>query len=239
MKRIAIIPARGGSKRIPNKNIKLFHGKPMISYVLKTARDSGLFDTIHVSTDDLKIQSVVESLGFPVEFSRPDSLADDHTPIMPVLKYVLEEYRARGQEFDQACLLMATAPLLEVSDIVAAHELFDSTDDGLPVIGVAEYPVPIEWAFERSDNGSLTPISPGKFSIRSQDLGKKYYDAGSFCFFSSQWVLATEGAGDDSSFKGYILPKTKAVDIDEDDDWAYAEAIYAHRHQAKGNTDLK
>ncbi len=229
MKRIAIIPARGGSKRIPNKNIKFFHGKPIISYVLETAKASGLFDKIHVSTDSQEIKQVVESLGFPVDFLRPDSLADDYTPIMPVLRFVLDEYEQRGEKFDVACMLMATAPLLEASDIVAAYDIFNAGGGDLPVLGVTEYPAPIEWAFERDDDGRLIPVAPGKFSIRSQDIEKKYYDAGCFCMLPAARIQASEGAGDDSSFRGYVLPKTKAVDIDDENDWAFAEAIYARR----------
>src|SRR5438874_1339312 len=99
-RRLAVIPARGGSKRIKNKNIRDFCGKPMIAYVLEVARESGLFDKIHVSTESAEIRQTVERLGFAVDFARPAELADDHTPIMPVLKHVVTTYASRGQTFD-------------------------------------------------------------------------------------------------------------------------------------------
>ncbi len=125
-KRIAIIPARGGSKRIPDKNIREFCGRPMISYTLQAARDSGLFEVIHVSTDTLRITEIAKNLGFPVNFLRPAELADDHTPIMPVLRHVVETFRERGQIFNEIALLMACAPLIEASDLIGAQRLYDT-----------------------------------------------------------------------------------------------------------------
>src|SRR5947207_11884930 len=116
-KRIAIIPARGGSKRIVNKNIRDFCGKPMVAHVLGTAKASGLFDVIHVSTESTTIRRIVEDLGFRVDFLRPIELADDQTPIMPVLKYVADTFASRGQVFDQVWLLMACAPLIDSRDL--------------------------------------------------------------------------------------------------------------------------
>ena len=123
-KRLAIIPARGGSKRIKNKNIKYFCGKPMIAYMLDTARKSSLFNTIHVSTENIEIRNKVNELGFEIDFMRPLDLADDYTPIMPVLRFVVESYAKQGVFFDQVWLLMACAPLIEVEDLVAAEKMF-------------------------------------------------------------------------------------------------------------------
>ena len=120
VKRIAIIPARGGSKRIPNKNIRDFCGKPMISYALEAARDSALFDCIHVSTDSKKIAEATQKEGFDVDFMRTAELSDDHTPIMPVLKYVLEQYIDRGKYFDEVVLIMACAPLIDANDLISS-----------------------------------------------------------------------------------------------------------------------
>lgn len=228
-KRIAIIPARGGSKRIPNKNIRDFCGKPMIAHILQAARESGLFDVIHVSTDSAVISETVESLGFHIEFMRPPELADDHTPIMPVLKYVTETYSSRGQPFDQVWLLMACAPLVKPSDLQQAAQLFEQAGGASPVLSISEYPAPIEWAFNRAADGKMTPVQSGMFAVRSQDLGKKYFDAGAFVAFPAQAVQKSEGAGSDIGLVGYVIPKGNAVDIDDEADWALAEALYRNR----------
>lgn len=226
MKRLAIIPARGGSKRILNKNIRDFCGKPMVTHVLEAARQSGLFATILVSTEDQKINDVVTSFGFPPAFPRPNSLADDHTPIMPVLRHAAEEYVKRGETFDEVWLLMACAPLIDAQDLVSAAELFKQSGCKHPLLAVSEYPAPIEWAFSRKDDGCLVPVQAGMFAVRSQDLQKRYFDAGSFAAFPAERVLNAEGAGSDDGFIGYVLPKGTAIDIDDEQDWKLAEAIF-------------
>jgi len=229
-RRLAIIPARGGSKRIPNKNIRDFCGQPMITHILQAAQESELFEVIHVSTESLLICEAVENFGLGIEFMRPVELADDHTPIMPVLKYVTETYASRGQLFDQVWLLMACAPLVEAIDLQQAAQLFDQTDGTNPVLAISEYPVPIEWAFSCASDGKLIAVQPGMFAVRSQDLAKKYFDAGVFTAFPAATVQASEGAGSDDSFIGHILPKSKAIDIDDEADWVLAEAMYrSHR----------
>ena len=230
IRRLAIIPARGGSKRILNKNTRDFCGKPMISYVLQAAKDSGLFDLIHVSTDSKEIKDTVENLGIHIDFLRSPELADDHTPIMPVLKFVTESYASRGEFFDQVWLLMACSPLIEYTDLQQAAKLFDQSAGNKSLIAITEYPVPIEWAFTLKEDGTLNPVQPGMFSVRSQDLGKKYFDAGMFVVYLSTSVQTSEGAGSDSDFIGYPLPKSKAIDIDDEADWAIAEALYRARY---------
>ena len=227
--RIAIIPARGGSKRIPKKNIRDFCGRPMIAHILQAARVSGLFDVIHVSTESVDIREVVEKLGFPIDFMRPEKLADDHTPIMPVMKYVVDTYAAKGQVFDQVWLLMACAPHTGAHDLQQAAAMFDRVGGGNPLMAVSEYPAPIEWAFTRSEDGKLTPTQAGMFAVRSQDMEKKYFDTGSFAAFPAATVLASQGSGSDSGFVSYVLPKGSVIDIDEEADWALAEEIYRLR----------
>jgi pseudaminic acid cytidylyltransferase len=229
MKRLAIIPARGGSKRIPNKNIRDFCGQPMITHVLGAAKDSGLFAAIHVSTESQSIRDVAAGYGLPPDFPRPAELADDHTPIMPVLRYVAEEYSRRGQYFDEVWLLMACAPLIEAQDLGKAAALFREAGGEQPLLAISEYPAPIEWAFSRGTNGALTPVQAGMFAVRSQDLEKRYFDAGSFAAFPAAKVLQSQGAGSDSGFIGYALPKGTAIDIDDEQDWQLAEAIYRAR----------
>ena len=150
MKRLAVIPARGGSKRIPDKNIRNFCGRPMLAHILSAANASGLFTTIHVSTDSQRIRDVAGKIGSPPDFLRPDELARDDTPIMPVLRYVLEEYANRGLHFDEVWLLMACAPLIEASDLISASTFSQKVGSEHPLVAVSEYPVPIEWAFKRS-----------------------------------------------------------------------------------------
>ncbi len=226
VRRIAIVPARGGSKRIPRKNIRDFHGKPMIGYILEAARASGLFDVIHVSTEDDNVRSVAASLGFAPEFARPASLADDHTPIMPVLRYVVETYAGRGVFFDEIWMLMPCAPFIDAGDLQAAAGIV--ARDGAPqaVLAVAPYPVPIEWAYRREADGRLTPVQPGMFAVRSQDIEPKYFDTGTFAALPAAMVRVAEGAGSDQAFVGHVLPRDKAIDIDDEADWAFAESMY-------------
>ena len=133
---------------------------------------------IHVSTESPRIAAVVESLGLMIDFLRPSALADDHTPLLPVLRYVTETFAARGRYFDEVWLLMACAPLIEPEDLVGAAQLYANAHGQWAVLSVTSYPVPLEWAFEREVNGRLLPVHPGKFAVRSQELGTKYYDTG-------------------------------------------------------------
>lgn len=229
MKRLAVIPARGGSKRIPKKNIRDFCGQPMITYVLAAARDSGLFEKVHVSTESESIWNVAAQHGYRPDFARPIELADDHTPIMPVLRYVTEQYERQGQRFDEIWLLMACAPFIQPSDLSKAASLFGLHAQQKPVLAVTEYPAPIEWAFKKSTSNRLIPLQPGSFSIRSQDLEKHYYDTGSFCVFPPSRVLGSSGAGSDDGFVGYVMPKFSCIDIDDEEDWVLAESMFRAR----------
>lgn len=239
-RRIAIIPARGGSRRIPGKNIRDFCGKPMIAYVLEAARTSGLFDVVHISTEDPQVRDTVEALGFDVEFMRPDRLADDLTPVLPVLKFVVETYAERRQRFDEVWLLMACAPFIETSDLLAAADMLRRAGPGRSLMAVAPYPVPIEWAYRRASDGTLTPVESGMFAVRSQDLEKAYFDAGTFAAMPAEAVLSAEGAGTNTGFLGYVLDRNKAIDIDDEGDWALAESMFHHRSRtaASGRTKI-
>ncbi len=224
--RIAIIPARGGSKRIPNKNVRDFCGRPMIAYSLEAAHRSELFQKIHVSTDSIKVADLMDRLGFPVDFMRPPELAGDYTPIMPVLKYVLERFIQEGMVFDQVWLLMACAPNLLASDLRDASRLLEMASPKTALVSISEYPVPIEWAFSRDPSGRLQPLQPGMFSRRSQDIEPLFYDTGTFAAYSSATVLGSRDACSDADYIGYVLQKGSAVDIDNESDWIAAEALY-------------
>ena len=231
--RIAILPARGGSKRIPDKNIRDFCGKPMISYALSAASESGLFAEIHVSTESARIADVAAELGFPPAFARDPDLADDHTPVLPVARWVLGQYRARATSFDELCLLMPCAPLVEAADLRAAARLFAAAGGRRPVLAVAPYPAPVEWAFRLAGDGALVPDQADKLTLRSQDIEPAYYDAGLFSFFSASAVLGDSGdVGRD--FLAHEMPAYKAVDIDEEEDWRLAEILYRGLHASRG-----
>lgn len=240
-KRLAIIPARGGSKTIPNKNIRSFCGRPMVTYILETALQCKLFDKIHVSTDCEEISNVVNAMGVNVDFMRPDNLADDFTPIMPVLKYVTQEYAALGEVYDEIWMLMACAPLIEPSDLIWAADTFQEIKREKVVLSVSPYPVPVEWAFEMDkQGGALKPMNKGMFSIRSQDLKKKYFDAGIYALYTPEMINAACDIGSDENYFGVVLPKNKAVDIDDLEDWELAELLYKggknKRCDAKGTS---
>ena len=228
MKRLAVVPARGGSKRIPDKNVRPFCGRPMISYTLEAARESGLFDAIHVSTESDSVTAAATALGFPPEFPRPAALSDDTTPLMPVLRFVLEEYGRRGRGFDEVALLYACAPLVEAGDLRAAAAMAERVGGDKVVIGVAKFAVPVEWAYTRQDDGQLVPASPGTFQVRSQDLRPAYHDVGAFAFLPAARIV-TDAPHDERDFYGYVLPRYKAVDIDDDEDWLLAEFLYRGR----------
>src|SRR5688572_23964115 len=139
----------------------------MIGYILDTARDSNLFGVIHVSTDSSRIAQTVTALGYQPSFPRPPELAQDSTPIMPVVRYVLEEYQRRGRQFDQVCLLYACAPLIEAEDLCAAAEMFEALGGNKVVLAVTPFAVPIEWAYALGPDRAMTPVQPGMFTVRS------------------------------------------------------------------------
>lgn len=228
MRTIAIMPARGGSKRIKGKNIVDFFGRPLMCHALDAARASGLFATIHVSTDDPAIAAAATAAGFPPEFARDPALADDMTPLMPVLKWVLDRYSERGEEFDAVCLLMPTAPLIEADDIAGAAELYRRHQGKRGVIAVARFPVPVEWAMRLAADGSITFREPGKDQIRSQDLAAAYYDTGTIMILPAEAVRGHASAP--VEYVGYVLDRSKAVDIDDTEDLELAKALYRARH---------
>ncbi|MBF0125005.1 MAG: acylneuraminate cytidylyltransferase family protein [Magnetococcales bacterium] len=229
-RRLAIIPARSGSKRLPEKNIRLFCGLPMIGHILSTAQRSGLFTTIHLSTDSESFAEVATGLGFRPDFPRPAHLADDHTPLLPVLRYVTEQYQQRGLLFDQVWLLMACAPLIEVSDLLAAAQLYEQLAGQRAIMSIGRYAMPIQRAYRRDQQGLLTPLYPESIPQRTQDLEPSYFDAGAFIAFPAARILTTDGVNDGSGFAGYLLPRYKAIDIDDEEDWQLAESLYRLQH---------
>lgn len=222
--RLAVIPARGGSKRIPGKNIVPFCGKPMIAYAIEAAEQSGLFDKIHVSTDSVEIYRVVKELGYEVDFMRDPMLADDFTGIVPVLRWVVEQYKLQGQIYSQICCIMPNAPLLLSHDLVNAFDIFNKHEECYPLLVFAKFPVPIEWAFRQNKVGIMSAVSHENLTQRSQDIEDSYYECGPFTIWRPDHLLSENPLT--GEVLSYILPRERAVDIDTLDDLIYAERLY-------------
>lgn len=222
--KIAVIPARGGSKRIPRKNIKDFCGKPMIAHAIGIARSSGLFDHIVVSTDDKDIARVATESGAEVPFVRPAELADDHTPTVPVIAHAIGACQALGWRVDQVCCIYPAVPFLQGTDLVTALHMLETNGVGY-VFPVAAYPSAIQRALRRLPNGLMAPFYSQYATTRTQDLEPAFYDAGQFYWgFAQTWL---EGKIIHQYGAGLIIPSWRVVDIDTIEDWQRAELMYA------------
>ena len=222
---LAIITARGGSKRIPRKNIRPFRGKPMLAWPLEAALTSFLFDKIMVSTEDDEIAAVARRYGASVPFLRSDRTADDFANTPEVLVEVIEAYRARGVRFDTACCIYPTAPFLTGETLYEGYRRllagpFDT------VIPVAAFEYPIWRALTRSDTGQIDLTWPENRLKRSQDLPPAYHDAGQFYWFRVEPFLR-ERVLMGSNTGSILLPESHVQDIDTEADWAMAE--FKHR----------
>ncbi len=226
MKRLAVIPARGGSKRIPGKNIKEFCGKPMIAHIIQAAQNASIFDKIHVSTDDQNIADTAQKYGIENDFMRPANLSDDKTSMLEAIKYVIKEYKARGKEFDTIALLYATSPLTDPEDLRKACETFENGDPAKALLAITPFPAPIEQALRMQKDTSLAPDNARAMATRTQDLDHAYYDAGMFAFYTSSYIENSAGSGDFSKFRGFIVPSFRVTDIDWPDDWSRAESLF-------------
>jgi N-acylneuraminate cytidylyltransferase len=215
---LAIIPARGGSKRIPRKNIKPFLGKPIIAYSIELARKSGLFTEIMVSTDDEGIAEVARAHSANIPFYRNKKTSDDHAILNDVLKEVILNYQLLNQKFDHICLILPTAPLIQSAHFMEAFELlcnrpFDS------VRPVVRYSYPVQRSFTLKDD-RLEMLFPENYRLRSQDLEPIYHDAGQFYWINKDKLLTDKQKG------GIIISELEAHDIDTPDDWSLAELKY-------------
>lgn len=224
MKILAIIPARGGSKRIPRKNIKEFYGKPILSYSLENAEKAKIFDHIHVSTEDSEIYETASTFGFKPLFYRDFSSAYDDAPVRDVLRESWSKFEKIGMYFDCVCLLSATAPLIEPSDLKNAYQSFIQSDRGYPLLAVAQYPVPIQWALKKdAKDGNLIPINQELFFASSHGFESTYYDTGSFSFFSKEHLFNEEA---EIRFSPFIVAPLKGIDVDTIEDWNLLEKVY-------------
>lgn len=221
--KIAIIPARGGSKRIPRKNIREFCGKPMIAYAIDAALGAGLFERVVVSTDDEEIREIAVAAGAVAPFIRPAELADDHTPTVPVIAHAITACNDLGWEIDFACCIYPGVPLIEISDLTKAYDLLMSghVEYSFPI---AEFPSAIQRALHRQTDGRMRPIFPQYELTRTQDLEPAYYDAGQFYWGKvSAWL---SGKNIHSNGAGLPISSRRVVDIDTPEDWERAELLY-------------
>jgi len=221
VKRLAVIPARGGSKRIPRKNIKLFCDKRIIAYSIENALRSGLFEHVIVSTDDTEIAATAMEFGAEVPFLRPAYLADDFTGTQPVVQHALEFYAARKMVFDQVCCLYPTAPLLSPDIIRRGCELMSSQACDF-VVTVAEFRFPAQRALIATDAGMVAPLSPADIVKRSQDLAKTFHDAGQIYLGSAEAFLENRPIWGNATAP-LVLPALRVQDIDTEEDWQLAE----------------
>lgn len=226
MSNVAIIPARGGSKRIPRKNLKPFDGVPMIVRSIKTALDSGLFAQVVVSTDDDEIADLARANGAQVPFMRPATLADDFTGTAAVIVHALEELHRQGRDFDYACCIYATAPLLQTRFLQQGLQQLEQHPDKSFAFSVCDFGFPVQRALTLDDQGALSALYPEFRNTRSQDLPPAYQDAGQFYWGRSSAWLRGDVLYSTRSLP-VILPRYLVQDIDTLDDWKRAEYLYA------------
>jgi N-acylneuraminate cytidylyltransferase len=222
--KVAVIPARGGSKRIPRKNIKQFCGKPMIAWSIEAAKSSGLFDQIIVSTDDAEIAEVAELWGADVPFVRPDELSNDHVGTIPVIAHATQWVLGQGFDVEGVCCIYATAPFIQADDLKRGWAYLDSGDWDY-AFAVTDFAAPIFRSFTQTTEGGLEMFFPEHFATRSQDLPTALHDAGQFCWGRPAAWLASKPIFDRSS-KPVMIPRWRVQDVDTKDDWLRAELMF-------------
>jgi len=230
-KLLSIIPARGGSKRIPHKNIALFKGAPIISYSINTIRESGIADEIMVSTDDPEIAKVAKKYGANVPFYRDPSTANDHAGVAEVLVEVVEEYKKRGMEFDYVLCVYATNPLLKSENLVKAFDMLTKTEGAESISTVEVYSYPPQRGLVIND-GKLEMLHPENYNARSQDLQKIYHDSCQFFLFKTYALLRDKMLYTKHTLP-FILSESESQDIDTPEDWKLTEIKYDILHQKR------
>lgn len=221
--KIAIIPARGGSKRIPRKNIKLFCAKPMIAWSIESARASGLFDRIIVSTDDDEIAEVARQWGAEVPFMRPQELSNDYAGTMPVIAHATQWALDQGFDVEAVCCIYATAPFIQTDDLKRGLEELNAGDWDY-AFTVTDFAAPIFRSFKQTAEGGIEMFFPEHFATRSQDMPVAFHDAGQFCWGRVAAWLEGKRIFDHYS-KPILIPRWRVQDIDTQDDWTRAEIL--------------
>jgi len=219
---VCIIPARSGSKRIKNKNIKPFKGKPMIERAIEIAKLSKLFDDIIVTTNDPETSRIALNAGASVPFMRPENLSDDFTGTSAVIIHAIKQIEKNNKNYSYVCCIYPCTPFLEVEDLQITFNMLVNGNKKF-VYPISKYETPIQRALERNEDGSVNLINPKHFSTRTQDLEPRYFDSGSFYWGQkSAWLnnlnILAEG-------NTYIVPSWRTIDIDTEDDWKRAEII--------------
>lgn len=219
--RIALIPARGGSKRIPRKNIKEFCGKPIIEYSIQAALNSECFDKVIVSTDDEEIADISVKLGAEVPFIRPAEVADDFATTADVILHTLDWFEQQNQEVTYLCCIYATAPFIKVEDIKNTYQMLLNDAFADYCFPVCEFPSPIQRGLKLIHGTYVRMFQPENFLTRSQDLEKSYYDAGQFYWGKPQAFRNAKPMFSESAI-AYPISRNRVVDLDTPEDWEYA-----------------
>ena len=228
---ICVIPARGGSKRIPRKNIKLFHGKPIIAWSIQAAIESECFDRIIVSTDDDEIATISEQYGAEIPFMRPAELADDFAGTTPVMSHAVRWVQNNVGPVEYACCIYATAPFLSAADLIAGHRVIKNPGHDF-AFSVTSFPFPIQRALRISNNGEIGMFDPSAFETRSQDLEEAWHDAGQFYWGTAKaWCEQRPVFGQRSA--PICLPRARVQDIDTPEDWERADFLFRAIKQLK------
>ncbi len=221
MSSVCIIPARGGSKRIPKKNIRLFRGKPLIAWSIEKAIKSKCFSKVIVSTDDKEISNLAKLYGAKVPFLRPKELSDDLTGTLDVIKFVINNLK---EEINYVCCLYATAPMVLVNDLIKSYEQLKLFNDDSLLFTATNYDYPIQRAFILDKSKKANMIEKDFLFTRTQDLEKTFHDAGQFYWGkTNSWLLAKNMIDNN---KAYFLPRWRVQDIDDEEDWLRAETIH-------------
>lgn len=220
---VAVIPARGGSKRIPRKNVRVFAGKPMIAHSIERALESRLFERVIISTDDEEISRVARDYGAEVPFVRPADLSDDHAGVTEVLAHATQYLLDQGTELAAVCCVYATAPFMRTEDLETGLALLQAGDLNF-VFSASTFSYPIFRAFTQNAKGELEMLFPEYFPTRSQDLPEAMHDAAQFCWGRPEaWLSHARVFAKGSAV--VRIPHWRAQDIDTEDDWARAELM--------------
>ena len=220
MKNLCIIPARGGSKRIPRKNVKPFMGKPILAYSIENALATGLFDEIMVSTDDPEIMKVAKAYGAKIPFVRTEKTANDYASLAEVIHEVIDTYAESGQTFDNMCCILATCPLVKPTYISDAYQKLLSSDF-ISVYPVVQFSYPILRSLKMDEFGEVSMNWPEYAKTRSQDLAPAYHDSGTFYWHKVEpWMRGDRKGG------GIVIAEDLVQDIDTEEDWRMAELKY-------------
>lgn len=221
--KLAVIPARGGSKRIPRKNIKPFGGRPMIAWSIEAARESDCFDRILVSTDDAEIAEVAKAEGADVPFFRPSELSDDNTPTLPVIAHAVNWQNQNGPQAVEVCCIYATAPFIDPQDLRRGLSILSDSDADY-AFSVTSYAFPIQRALRITSHDRVEMFDPSKFETRSQDLEEGWHDAGQFYWGRTDAWLAQKTLFAHWSAP-VVVPRHRVQDIDTLEDWTRAELM--------------